>query len=57
MGERSFEMIGLMGVKNNGRTLVAPNGKELFSVPLAHSEDSTLDCTKDVGVNKGYLKT
>jgi len=26
-------MGGLMGVKNNGRTLVAPNGKELFSVP------------------------
>jgi len=26
-------MIGLMGVKNDGKTLVAPNGKILFSVP------------------------
>lgn len=26
-------MIGLMGVKNDGETLVAPNGKDLLSVP------------------------
>jgi hypothetical protein len=26
-------MIGLMGVKNDGKTLVTPNGKNLSSVP------------------------
>uniref|UniRef100_A0A6M3M9F0 Uncharacterized protein n=1 Tax=viral metagenome TaxID=1070528 RepID=A0A6M3M9F0_9ZZZZ len=26
-------MIGLMGIKNNGKILVTPKGKDLFSVP------------------------
>ena len=28
-----FKMIGLMGIKNDGKTLVTPNGKDLFVVP------------------------
>uniref|UniRef100_A0A6M3JGR9 Uncharacterized protein n=1 Tax=viral metagenome TaxID=1070528 RepID=A0A6M3JGR9_9ZZZZ len=27
-------MIGLMGVKNDGKTLVTPNGTDLFPVPF-----------------------
>ena len=26
--------IGLMGVDNNGKTLISPKGKNLFSVPF-----------------------
>jgi len=26
-------MIGLMGVENDGKTLITPNGRVLFSVP------------------------